>query len=272
MISRLPLSALAALVLRLESFIFIEHVGRWAGSACRRVRGLTTRPNFRDTGAALACLFRWLWVSIADRDLALPKSLAVLLALAACGLSTKPAFAESTIKRPGERPRYAFEAEPHLLLAPFDPPYGGGGSGLGLGFRGTLEVLPDGFLPKLNDSVGIGFGLDWVHYSRFNYGPGHCTRFETLNAARVCVEVDGGRGSDRNYFFLPVVMQWNFWLDRHWSAFAEPGVALLFHDRGTLNFSPIVLYLGGRYHFNDRVALTLRLGYPTFSLGASFFF
>jgi hypothetical protein len=30
--------------------------------------------------------------------------------------------------------------------------------------------------------------------------------------------------------------------------------------------------LGGRYQFNDRIALTLRVGYPTFSLGTSFLF
>jgi hypothetical protein len=135
-----------------------------------------------------------------------------------------------------------------------------------------VEILPDGFLPKLNDSVGIGFGADWLHYSSAWYGPGQCTRFETLNAARVCVEVDGGGGADRNFFYLPLVMQWNFWLARRWSAFAEPGFALLLHDHGRLDFSPIVLYVGGRFQASDRVALTLRIGYPSFSLGASFFF
>jgi hypothetical protein len=67
-------------------------------------------------------------------------------------------------------------------------------------------------------------------------------------------------------------MQWNFWLDRHWSAFVEPGFALVFHDHGSFDFNPFIIYAGGRYHFNDHVALTLRLGYPTFSLGASFLF
>jgi hypothetical protein len=31
------------------------------------------------------------------------------------------------------------------------------------------------------------------------------------------------------------------------------------------------LYAGGRYHFSDSVALTLRIGYPTLSVGVSFF-
>ena len=30
--------------------------------------------------------------------------------------------------------------------------------------------------------------------------------------------------------------------------------------------------VGGRFHFNDSVALTMRLGYPAFSLGVSFLF
>jgi hypothetical protein len=68
---------------------------------------------------------------------------------------------------------------------------------------------------------------------------------------------------------LPAVMQWNFWLHRKWSVFGEPGVAMYFED-GDLEFTPFVLYAGGRYHFTDTIALTMRVGYPTFSLGVSF--
>jgi hypothetical protein len=198
------------------------------------------------------------------------RALCVVVTLVA-GLSAASARAESTIKHPGDHPDYVFEAEPHLVLAPLDPPYDGRGTGLGLGFRGTIPILHNGFIPKLNNSVGIGFGLDWAHYQRDNSARGYCTRYETLEATRVCVEVNGG-GFDRNYVFLPIVLQWNFWFDPHWSAFAEPGFAFVFHDHGTFDFEPFVFYLGGRYNFNDRIALTMRLGYPTFSLGASFLF
>jgi hypothetical protein len=189
----------------------------------------------------------------------------------AAWLGASSARAESIIKHPGEHPHYLLEAEPHLILAPFDPPYDGRGTGLGLGFRGTIQILHNGFIPKLNNSVGIGFGLDWVHYQRNDNARGYCTRYQTLEATRVCVEVNGG-GFDRNYVFLPVVLQWNFWLHPNWSAFAEPGFAVVVHDHGSFDFEPFVFYLGGRYHFNDRIALTMRLGYPTFSLGASFLF
>jgi hypothetical protein len=30
------------------------------------------------------------------------------------------------------------------------------------------------------------------------------------------------------------------------------------------------LYVGGRYHFSESVALTMRLGFPTVSVGVSF--
>jgi hypothetical protein len=29
--------------------------------------------------------------------------------------------------------------------------------------------------------------------------------------------------------------------------------------------------VGGRYHFNDRISLTMRIGYPSFAIGISFF-
>lgn len=181
------------------------------------------------------------------------------------------ARAQSTIKRPGQRPAYSFELEPHALLGAFEPPGDGRGTGLGLGARGTVDLLKDGFLPKLNDSVGIGFGLDFVRYGGNEQPRGYCTRFATgPTGVPVCVETTSAYGR-RSYFYLPVVMQWNFWLHRKWSAFGEPGFLLYFSD-GDLRFTPFVVFLGGRYHFTDSVALTLRLGYPTISLGASFLF
>ncbi|HTB72126.1 MAG TPA: hypothetical protein VK762_02725, partial [Polyangiaceae bacterium] len=67
---------------------------------------------------------------------------------------------------------------------------------------------------------------------------------------------------------VPIVMQWNFWLSTHWSVFGEPGLAFGSGDRSTIVWP--VFYAGGRFHFTDRVALTMRLGYPDFSLGVSF--
>lgn len=183
------------------------------------------------------------------------------------GSVARPAHAQSTIRVPGQRPAYAFELEPHVLFTPFEAPNDPSGDGFGLGVRGTIEVAPEGFIPKLNDSVGIGFGLDWIHYDGLN-GRGYCRHFEyTAQGVPVCVETST---HSSNYLFVPVVMQWNFWLHRQWSVFGEPGLAL---SHGSDGFGVLPVFnVGGRFHFNDSVALTMRLGYPSFSLGVSFLF
>ncbi len=193
---------------------------------------------------------------------------ALLLALGGFGLS-RPAHAQSTIKHPGERPHYFFEAEPHLDAGLVDPPGFGGGTGLGVGFRGTIELVEDGFIPKLNDSVGIGFGIDYLRYDGWQGPRGRCEQsVPGPSGIPICVRASSSI-DHVNYFYVPVVMQWNFWLHRKWSVFGEPGLALYVQD-GRLELTPFVLYVGGRYHLTDRVTLTLRLGYPTFSFGASF--
>lgn len=145
---------------------------------------------------------------------------------------------ESIIKNPGDHPSYRFEAEPHGLLG-FGGPFRGGHGELGAGFRGTVILVDNGFVQSINNSVGITFGGD----------------------------VFFGRGT----LFIPVAMQWNFWLSTHWSVFGEPGIGFVPNrDRGRDHLHP-VLMVGGRYHFNDKVAITFRLGYPAFSVGASFF-
>lgn len=189
-------------------------------------------------------------------------------AFALAGLFTaSTAGAESTIKRPGDRARYSFEAEPHLLLTPFGPPEAFGDGGIGLGFRGTVEIVRNGFVPSINNSVGITFGADWLHYPNAS-ARGPCTDTVTApGGIPVCTEVDGS--GYVNYLFLPIAMQWNFWLSRRWSVFGEPGFAPHFSHGEFHAFQP-ALYFGGRYMLSDGVALTMRVGYPTFSLGVSF--
>lgn len=179
------------------------------------------------------------------------------------------AAAQSTIKRPGAREQYYFEAEPHVLAGLFDPPGFGGGTGWGVGFRGTVELLKNGFIPKLNNSIGIGFGVDWLRYDGWNGPRGYCERRISGPAGvPICVEAPA-TGGNVDYFFVPVVMQWNFWLHRQWSVFGEPGLAM-YVEEGDVEFQPFVLYAGGRFHVTDRITLTARIGYPTFSFGASF--
>jgi len=182
--------------------------------------------------------------------LLLPVAIATLLLA-----MPRPASADtSVIKRPGAHPRYSFEAEPHLLLGFFDGP--GGNKGWGPGFRGTIELVDNGFIKTINNTVGIGFGADWLFYGDV---------YRDRNRQRDC--------SKNDRFIFPIVMQWNFWLSRNWSVFGEPGFAIDFRDDKNNKFraDPFVFYAGGRFHFNDSISLTMRAGWPTFSVGASFF-
>lgn len=154
-----------------------------------------------------------------------------LLSVTACAFTTLTAslaFADaSTIKQPGAHPDYVFEAEPHALVAPFDD------FRPGLGFRGTFVIVDNGFISRINNSVGIGVGADW----------------------------------SEGHFRLPLVMQWNFWLSRNWSVFGEPGGLIDFEKKARPHPA---IYAGGRFHFSDRITLTMRVGHPTASVGVSF--
>ncbi|MCC6217167.1 MAG: hypothetical protein IT376_20075 [Polyangiaceae bacterium] len=200
----------------------------------------------------------------------LPRRLATGLLALAGAAAASPALADrSTIRDPGNRPRYALELEPHLGIAAFETPGPVEDDGFGLGARVTFEVAPDGFIEKLNDSVGIGVGLDWIHYDG---AYGRCRRYTPgPNGVAFC---DGIDEVDADFIWLPVVMQWNFWLSRSWSVFGEPGVALRRYDAWNgetdTEIDPFVLYAGGRWHFAETTTLTIRLGWPTVSVGVSF--
>jgi hypothetical protein len=175
---------------------------------------------------------------------------------------------DTTIRTPGARPNYTAEVEPHLVLGWVNPPGAGAAPGVGVGVRGSFEVSKDGFLPKLNDSVAIGVGLDWAQYD--GRADQSCGDFDTApNNTRVCVQL-GGDLSEVTTFFIPAVMQWNFWLTRRWSVFGEPG--LLVHIDDQVNGAWMTLAGGGRFHIQEKFTLTARIGYPSINFGASFLF
>jgi hypothetical protein len=178
---------------------------------------------------------------------------------------TRTTLADDTIKHPGDHPHYAVELEPHLLFG-WNHVYAG--DGFGLGGRVSIPVTHTGFVPTINNSVAISFGLDWLRYSDcYYYFRGYAY----------------GCGAD--YFEFPVALQWNFYVAHHWSVFGEPGI-YIYHgsfDTGYCNapgFPPCgyanqtgvdaAFWIGARYHFSEAVALTMRLGYPTLSIGVSF--
>ena len=188
------------------------------------------------------------------------------LTLGAALSLARPTRADTLIIRsPGDHSRYAFEAEPHLLVGWVDPPGVASGAGIGLGFRGTVTLVNNGFVQTINNSIGLGFGVDWVHYS---HGNPHCNA--DPGPAGGCYSYSDSQSV--NNFWFPVVMQWNFFLSRQWSVFGEPGLALRYTGYpGGHDLTPEPqFFAGGRWHFSDQMTLTMRLGYPTFSVGLSF--
>ena len=159
-----------------------------------------------------------------------------LLAFALAGTVTASAMAD--IRMPGDHPHYSFELEPEAIFAveqPIDESFG-------VGVRGSIPVLFNGFIPKLNNSVAVTFGFDKVPLSQ------------------------------RHTYYVPVALQWNFFIARIFSVAGEPGVLLTFDDK--VRVHPEVWGLA-RLHFNDNVALVARMSVPetpAFSIGVSFFF
>lgn len=206
-------------------------------------------------------------------------ALALLVALA--GLVALPATASAQyVRQEGNHQPYSVELEPHVVFGWSDPPGVGTGDGLGLGVRGTFEIMKYGFIKKLNDSIGIGVGLDWVHYDGSGNGArGECLQTRTIRGGiPVCVQASDSGDDDTEYLWVPVVMQWNFWLHKRWSVFGEPGLAVRFDDFDHLGFSPFIFFAGGRFHLSYNATLTLRLSVPYApfgpyaSFGASFLF
>jgi hypothetical protein len=204
------------------------------------------------------------------------RCIGVCCALATAALLvSESAAAQSTIRRPGDHPDYSVELEPRLLFAPFDPPGERDGSGLGFGLHLTIPIVRNGFIQTINNSVGIGFGVDWVHYDGSDVTLGYCSHYAYIanQTGKVCTEVGGHVGGPSNYFYFPLVMQWNFWLSDDFSVFGEPGFSIYYEkaeyeSRSHVGADPI-LEAGGRWHFARWAALTLRMGYPVLSLGVS---
>ena len=111
-------------------------------------------------------------------------------ALLGAALATYAGGASAQIKAPGQHLAYSVELEPHLLMQ-FDRSWGARGVGYGPGFRATIPILQNGPIPKLNNSLGIGAGLDW---SMFNDCDGKAESAEC----------------SVNQIWVPVVAQWNY--------------------------------------------------------------
>jgi hypothetical protein len=185
---------------------------------------------------------------------------AVTVLAVAMAVTPAIASADATIKQPGDHPDYRVEIEPHGILGwPGFYNYDVYGVfGFGGGARFSLPLCKNCFIPRINNNVAISFGADFAFFplgNAFGYTPA--------------------------FLYLPVAMQWNFFVHKKWSVGPELGfspVIGVFYDYNNCagnchNWGVYPLFEAvARYHFNDRVSLTLRGGFPEFlNVGVSFF-
>ena len=180
----------------------------------------------------------------------------------------------SEIKEPGNHANYAWELEPHLVVqwndyAPCN------NAGFGPGVRATIPFLDNGPIPKINNNMGIGFGLDWAHSSI-----GNCPQYYRNG-------VNYGNNFSADIWSVPVVVQWNFFLLRKLSVFGEAGLVFQHYRYDNINgvntcdnngvctgnynntdVNP-TFSAGGRFMVSDQVGFLVRLGFPYFSAGVS---
>jgi hypothetical protein len=199
-----------------------------------------------------------------------------VLMLATTSLLAQPAAAQ--IKQPGAHPDYSVELEPHLTVAWDRGPRHFNDEGVGVGFRASIPLFHNGPITSINNSMAITFGLDWVHFA--------------YDRDRACRELRGVYCDEHDFtanaFWLPVALQWNFFVHRRISVFGELGVALVHerwswarpcpgapgpicdYDDSDTDFAELVFSPGARFMLSDHVGFTVRIGYPHLTLGASF--
>src|SRR5678816_2973995 len=102
------------------------------------------------------------------------RTIAVSSLVAAAALTTTAwANAQLVIKNPHDHPDYRVELEPHLHMVPWHWGYHGryyayrntvfGYPEFGGGFYVAIELADPAFIPKLNNTVGILFGVDFTN-------------------------------------------------------------------------------------------------------------
>lgn len=154
------------------------------------------------------------------------------------------------------RALYPIEVEPHFTFGA-ENVYGN--TGFGGGVRLGIPIVA-GHLGQVPQNLAISFGGDILHYDNCYFGD-FCSA---------------------NYLQVPVALQWNVFVARPVSLFVEGGVFAYkgwFDECGPNNpgcsapsdFGVLpTLAIGGRVHIGRNAAFTLRVGYPTTTLGVSF--
>jgi hypothetical protein len=191
----------------------------------------------------------------------------IFAALAVLGvLLTLAPRTRAQIKSPGAHARYSVELEPHLVVQ-HSGHWRGDGAGFGPGFRATIPIVQNGPIPSINNSMGLGFGIDWSIF-------GGCQAYFNDDECNV------------NQVWVPIVVQWNFFFTPVISVFGEVGGAVVHRELSDrrncgmidasectatdLDLFEPVFFGGGRFSFSRNVGLVVRVGVPYISIGADF--
>ena len=157
-------------------------------------------------------------------------------------------------------PSYAAEIEPHFVVAGLDK----FSAGVGLGLNITIPIWQHSPFSRIDDDISFGLGLDWVRY-----------------AAYVPTGLDSGRKVTTQAIYVPVFVQWNIWAGARAAFFLEPTLLYRFASYsdtcGAGSSVPCADKtrllptgsIGLRFRISDRIAGTMRVGWPMFTLGAS---
>jgi hypothetical protein len=207
------------------------------------------------------------------RSRLLPLAGRLLLALTcAFAALVVPRVAGAQIKQPGAHPDYSLELDPHLVIQHARGPFFDD-EGIGLGLRASIPFVRNGPISQINNNVGISFGAD-VAFFGSDFG------------CRSRGNAELGDDCDGSDLWLPVTFQWNFFFTKVVSAFFEPGLAVSYWRRtwlddcgggelcertaSDLDLAEFVVFFGGRFLFTERAGMTVRIGWPYVSVGATF--
>ena len=153
-------------------------------------------------------------------------------------------------------PNYGAELEGHLLVAGLDRYQ----AGLGGGVNVAIPFAEHAPFRRIDDSLAVGIGLDWVRYAA--YKPNEPNGRNVLTYA----------------WYVPVSLQWNVWLGARASLFVEPALVYRFATypdgcsglrcADTARVLPTGS-LGVRFRVAEHAALVVRVGWPMVTIGGS---
>ena len=170
--------------------------------------------------------------------------------------------AQAQIRSSGRHPYYGVELEPHFIWQ-WSGDEWSWEDGIGLGVRASIPVIENGPVQTINNNLAVTFGFDIAWFDN------DC-RFGGVGVD--CDETD---------IWIPVAVQWNFFVSQVVSLFPEFGLGFRNAARsdawcGVADCDDsdlevhAVLWFGARFLVADRIALTVRLGTPSLLFGVSF--